>query len=55
VYEASKCSLRQSWKALIVGLPPRALPITILHALRTAPSYIFNTISGGKSASSSNS
>ncbi len=38
-----------------MGLPPRALSITILRALRTAPSCISNTISGGKSASSSNS
>jgi hypothetical protein len=55
VYEAGRCSLRQSWRALIVGLPPKALPITILHALQTAPFCISSTISSGKSASSSNS
>jgi hypothetical protein len=37
VYEADRCSLRQSWRTLIVGLLPRALPITILRALRTSP------------------
>jgi hypothetical protein len=55
VYEVCRCSWKQSWRALIMGLLPRALPITILRALQTTPSYIFSTISSGKSASSSNS
>jgi hypothetical protein len=38
-----------------MGLPPKALPITILHVLRTSPSYIFSTISNGKYASIFNS
>ncbi len=51
VYEVGRCSLRQSWRAFIVGLSPRVLSITILRALRTTPSYISSTISSGKSAS----
>jgi hypothetical protein len=40
---------------LIMGLPPRALLITIFCVLRTTPSCIFNTISDRRSASNSNS
>ncbi len=55
VYEAGRCNLRQSWKALIVGLPPKAFLITIFCVLRTTLSCISSTISGGKSTFSSSS
>ncbi len=48
-----RCSLKQSSKDLSVALPPRVLPITVLLVFLAAFSFIINTRSIGKSATTS--
>ncbi len=53
--EVGKCNFKQSFKALIVGLPPMVRPMTILCAFLATLSCISTTIFDRYSASSSRS